>query len=148
MHASGSPDSFAPVSTLVAAYFDTTVSAIDLLVVVVTLAGMPVSLISTWVIDRVGLRWTILSSTSLAFSGALMKCLVTFPGLEEEIDKGVQYWVTLVAQFLIGVASPLALCLPNKVYHECQWMPLVPQKKPPPPTGHQRVVPFERVCNR
>ena len=32
-------NSFAPVSTLVAAYFDTTVSAVDLLVVVVTIAG-------------------------------------------------------------------------------------------------------------
>ena len=103
------------MSTLVAAYFETSVSAIDLLVVVVTIAGMPVSLVSTWVIDRIGLRWTILSSTGLAFSGALMKCLVTFPGLEEDVGKGVQYWVTFVAQFLIGVASPLAFCLPNKV---------------------------------
>lgn len=42
---------------------------------------MPVSLVSTWVIDRIGLRWTILASTGLAFCGALMKCLVTFPGL-------------------------------------------------------------------
>ena len=42
---------------------------------------MPVSLVSTWVIDRIGLRWTILVSTGLAFCGALMKFLVTFPGL-------------------------------------------------------------------
>ena len=42
---------------------------------------MPVSLVSTWVIDRIGLRWTIMVSTGLAFCGALMKFLVTFPGL-------------------------------------------------------------------
>ena len=112
------PNSFAPVSTLVAAYFDTSVSAVDLFVVVVTIAGMPVSLVSTWIIDRIGLRWTIVTSTGLAFSGALMKCLVTFPGLEEDVGKDVQYWVTFVAQFLIGVASPLAFCLPNKVCYE------------------------------
>ena len=87
----------------------------DLFVVVVTIAGMPVSLVSTWIIDRIGLRWTILCSTGLAFCGALMKCLVTLPGFEDGVDEGVQYWVTLVAQFLIGVACPLAFCLPNKV---------------------------------
>ena len=71
--------------------------------------------LSTFIIDQIGLRWTILTSSGLAFSGALMKCLVTFPGFEDGVDKGVQYWVTFVAQCLIGVASPLVFCLPNKV---------------------------------
>ena len=35
--------------------------------------------------------------------------------IEDGVNEGVQYWVTLVAQFLIGVACPLAFCLPNKV---------------------------------
>ena len=100
---------------MVATYFDTTVSAVDLLVIVVNIAGLPISLVGTWVIDKIGLRWTILTSTSFAFSGALMKCLVTLPGLEENITKDIQYWVIFVAQFLLGVATPLAFCLPNKV---------------------------------
>ena len=37
---------------------------------------------------------------------------------EDGVNEGVQYWVTLVAQFLIGVACPLAFCLPNKVCHQ------------------------------
>ena len=79
------------------------------------MAGMPIGLMSTWIIDKVGLRWTLLTSSTLAFVGALIKCVVTFPGLEQNIDKDVQYWFTLAAQALIGAGNPLAFSIPNKV---------------------------------
>ena len=86
----------------------------DLFVIASTVAGMPLGLLSTWIIDKIGLRWTILTSSALAFAGALVKCLVTFPGLEENIDSDVRYWVSIPAQFLVGAANPLCFSLPNK----------------------------------
>ena len=79
--------------------------------------GMPLSLLSTWIIDKIGLRRTILASSGLVCSGAFIKCLVTFPGLDQNFDKNVQYWLTLCGQFLVGPGNVLAFCIPNKARH-------------------------------
>ena len=106
------------MTTQAAAYFETTVSGVDFFLAAATFAGMPLSLTSTWIIDKIGLRWNILASSSLAFLGAFIKCIVTFPGIEQNIDKDVQYWSTILAQFLLGAGNPLAFAIPNKVTRE------------------------------
>ena len=103
------------MTTQAAAYFETTVSGVDYFLAATTLAGMPMGLTSTWIIDKIGLRWTILTSSGLAFLGAFIKCIVTFPGLEQNIDKDAQYWCTILAQLLLGAGNPLAFSIPNKV---------------------------------
>ena len=100
------PFSFSPVTTQAAAYFETTVSGVDFFLAAATVAGMPLSLASTWIIDKIGLRWNILASSFLAILGAFIKCIVTFPGLEQNIDKDAQYWSTILAQFLLGAGNP------------------------------------------
>ena len=107
--------SYSPVTTQAAAYFETTVSGVDYFLAAATIAGMPLGLTSTWIIDKIGLRWTILTSSGLAFVGAFIKCIITFPGLEQNIDKDTQYWLTISAQLLIGAGNPLAFSIPNKV---------------------------------
>ena len=112
--------SFSPVTTQAAAYFDTTVSGVDFFLAAATVAGMPLSLTSTWIIEKIGLRWNIIASSFLAVLGAFIKCIVTFPGLEQNIDKDVQYWSTILAQFLLGAGNPLVFAIPNKVLQECK----------------------------
>ena len=109
--------SYSPVTTQAAAYFNTTLSGIDLLITAPNLIGMPLSLMSTWIIDKIGLRKTILASSGLVCSGAFIKCLVTFPGLDQHFDQKVQYWMTLCGQFLVGPGNVLAFCIPNKAWH-------------------------------
>ena len=106
------------MTTQAAAYFETTVSGVDFFLAAATVAGMPLSLTSTWIIDKIGLRWNILASSFLAFLGAFIKCIVTFPGLEQNIDKDVQYWFTILAQLLLGAGNPLVFAIPNKVLQE------------------------------
>ncbi len=49
--------------------------------------------------------------------------LSTFPTWNEDLDKDVQYGITLVAQTLVGLANPLAFSLPTKVSND--WFPEV-----------------------
>ena len=109
--------SYSPVTTQAAAYFETTVSGIDLFITAPNFIGMPISLMSTWIIDKIGLRQTILTSSSLVCAGAFIKCIVTFPGLDQNFDKNVQYWMTLCGQCLVVPGNVLAFCIPNKAGH-------------------------------
>ena len=106
--------SYSPVTTQAAAYFNTTVSGIDLFITAPNFVGMPLSLMSTWIIDKIGLRRTILASSGLVCSGALVKGFVTIPGFNQNLDKNFQYWLTLCGQFLVGPGNVLAFCIPNK----------------------------------
>ena len=109
--------SYSPVTTQAAAYFNSTVSGIDLFITAPNFIGMPLSLMSTWIIDKMGLRKTILASSGLVCIGAFIKCIVTFPGLDQHFDKNIQYWSTLCGQFLVGPGNVLAFCIPNKASH-------------------------------
>lgn len=55
----------------------------------------------------------------LTFSGGLIRCVSTFPGLEESFDPTTQYWCAVVAQILVGMANPMGFCLPTKVSNDC-----------------------------
>ena len=106
------------MTTQAATYFDTTVSSIDLFIAAPNFVGMPLALMSTWIIDKIGLRRTILISSGLVCTGSFIKCIVTFPGLDQYFETEVQYWLTLFAQFLVCPGNVLAFCIPNKVTHE------------------------------
>ncbi len=45
----------------------------------------------------------------------------TFPGLNDSMEKDLQYTLSLIAQILEGLANPLAFCLPTKV--AVDWFP-------------------------
>ena len=45
--------------------------------------GVPMCLVSTFVVDALGFRLGMLLGTSLTFLGGLMRCLSTLPGLND-----------------------------------------------------------------
>ncbi len=66
-------------------------------------------------------RKIVLLTGCLTLTGGLLRMLATLPGLNDQLDEDVQYLVSLVAQLVIGVANPLAFCLPTKV--AVDWFP-------------------------
>ena len=56
--------SFATVNSKAAEYFDKTSSEIDLLSTISFVVGIPFCLLSTWIVDRLGLRWIKLDRES------------------------------------------------------------------------------------
>lgn len=54
-------------------------------------------------------------ATGMTFLGGLVRCVSTFPGLNDEIDPEVQYWLGVVAQAITGVGNPICASLPTKV---------------------------------
>ncbi len=72
-------------------------------------------------IQLVHFRYTVLLAGSLCFCGGFVRMMSTFPGLMDSIDKDIQYWLTMFAQAMNGLANPLAFCLPTKVAVE--WFP-------------------------
>lgn len=60
-------------------------------------------------------RFTVTFANVLTFLGGLIRCVSTFPGLEDSFNKDIQYWCAVAAQVLVGIANPLGFCLPTKV---------------------------------
>ena len=68
-------------------------------------------LISTWVVDRFGLRTAIFLGTILTFVGGLVRAL----GSIESIDKNTQFWLSFLGQAFTGMGNPMAVSVPTKV---------------------------------
>ena len=68
-------------------------------------------LISTWVVDRFGLRMAIFIGTFLTFMGGLVRTIGSIQSIE---DKNTQYWMSFVGQSLTGMGNPMAVSVPTK----------------------------------
>lgn len=60
-------------------------------------------------------RFAIFMGTVLTFIGGLVRCISSFPGLGEHIDKEIQYWLCLLGQALVGMGNPMAVSVPTKI---------------------------------
>jgi len=110
--------SFAAITTQSADYYGRKLEEIDLLTTVSFLVGIPSCLCSTYLVNKKGLRITVMVATISTFIGGLLR-LITAVGLD--IDKDTQFWLVLVAQAFNGVGNPIAVALPTKVSQN--WFP-------------------------
>ena len=78
--------SYSAVAEVATEYFDKTVNEIDLLASISFIVGIPMCLVSTYVVDAVGFRAGLLLSSLLTFFGGLIRCLSTFPGLNTSLS--------------------------------------------------------------
>ena len=58
--------SFSSVSSISAAYYKTTVGAIDWLGTIGFISGIPICLLSTWIVEHYGLRYVLLLHSLLS----------------------------------------------------------------------------------
>merc|ERR1711892_446325 len=113
--------SYSAVADVSTQYFDKTVNEIDLLATISFIVGIPMCLVSTYVVDVVGFRAGILLSSFLTFFGGLVRCLSTLPCINTSLSLDTQFWLSVFAQALTGMGNPLAVSLPTKISQN--WFP-------------------------
>ena len=78
--------SYSAVADVSTEYFDKTVNEIDLLASISFIVGIPMCLVSSYVVDAVGLRAGMILSSVLTFFGGLIRCLSTFYGINDSLS--------------------------------------------------------------
>ena len=78
--------SYPAVANVAAVYFNKDINAIDLLGTVSLYVGIPCCLLATFVYDYVGFRGGLIFGTCVNCVGGLLRCLSTFPHLNNEMS--------------------------------------------------------------
>ena len=84
--------SFSSVATTSASYYEKSIDDIDWLGSIGFIVGVPMCLISTWVVDRFGLRTAIFIGTFLTFMGGLVRETLTFRKIFLTIKHAMNYF--------------------------------------------------------
>ncbi|KAI7799976.1 putative feline leukemia virus subgroup C receptor-related protein 1, partial [Triplophysa rosa] len=87
-------------------YYNVSNLMIDWLSVVYMVAYVPLIFPATWLLDKKGLRLTVLLGAGLNAVGAWVKCASVGPNL---------FWVTMTAQIICSVAQVFILGLPSRI---------------------------------
>ncbi|XP_061690301.1 solute carrier family 49 member A3 isoform X2 [Syngnathoides biaculeatus] len=108
--------SFAPVADQSAQYLKATLGEINWLSVVYMVVSIPLSVVSTWMLDTIGLRITLILGSWLNMFGAVVR-IMGVPGQYLRID----YATVMVGQTISAVAQPLVIFTPTKM--AALWFP-------------------------
>jgi len=88
---------------------------VDLLGTISFMVGIPMCLVSCYVVNSKGFRTGMYFGTVLTMLGGAIRALSTLPGLNKQMDLKTQYYLSLVGQALTGMGNPFAVSLPTKV---------------------------------
>jgi len=113
--------SYSAVANVSADYFKLDFDHIDLLGTVSFFVGIPMCLVSTYVVDALGFRTGMYVGTLLTFLGGLVRAFSTMPGLTDTLSLDVQFWLSVLGQALTGMGNPLSVSVPTKVSQN--WFP-------------------------
>nr|XP_019959339.1 PREDICTED: major facilitator superfamily domain-containing protein 7-like [Paralichthys olivaceus] len=108
---------FAPVANQSAHYLGVTLEDINWLSLVFMVVAIPLSFGTTWMLDTLGLRITLILGSWLNMFGALLRFLGTIPGQEQK----KQYPLVMGGQTLCAIAQPLVIFAPTKL--AALWFP-------------------------
>nr|XP_057920307.1 solute carrier family 49 member A3 [Doryrhamphus excisus] len=108
---------FAPVADQSAQYLNATLNQINWLSVVYMVVAIPLSFGTTWMLDTIGLRVTIILGSWLNMFGAVIRIFGSPPGENFKI----YYSVVMLGQTLAAVAQPLIIFTPTKM--AALWFP-------------------------
>ena len=78
--------SYPAVANVASEYFKKGINSIDLLGTISLYVGIPCCLIATFVYDYVGFKGGLLAGTLINFAGGLIRCLSTFPHLNNHMS--------------------------------------------------------------
>ncbi|XP_025893860.1 solute carrier family 49 member A3 [Nothoprocta perdicaria] len=109
---------FAPVADRTASYFHISLETVNWLSLVYLLISIPFGLVATWVLDSVGLRWSVTLSAWLNMTGSIIRMfsVLKFLSLGSR-----SYWYLFVGQCLCALAQPLVIFSPTKL--AALWFP-------------------------
>ncbi|KAJ0002722.1 hypothetical protein NQD34_007871 [Periophthalmus magnuspinnatus] len=111
--------SFAPVSSQTASYLGVSLAQVNWLSLVYMLLSVPLSLGTTWMLDALGLRLTLIVGSWLNMTGAVIRFLgAALP----EYDASSRYPVVLLGQAISALAQPLIIFTPTKL--AALWFPV------------------------
>ncbi|XP_055080562.1 solute carrier family 49 member A3 isoform X2 [Periophthalmus magnuspinnatus] len=111
--------SFAPVSSQTASYLGVSLAQVNWLSLVYMLLSVPLSLGTTWMLDTLGLRLTLIVGSWLNMTGAVIRFLgAALP----EYDASSRYPVVLLGQAISALAQPLIIFTPTKL--AALWFPV------------------------
>ncbi|XP_034740069.1 solute carrier family 49 member A3 isoform X1 [Etheostoma cragini] len=108
---------FAPVADVSAKYLNVTLQEIDWLSLVYMVVAIPLSFGTTWMLDTLGLRITLILGAWLNMFGGLVR----FFGEPAERQFKIQYPVVMLGQTLGAIAQPLIIFTPTKL--AALWFP-------------------------
>ncbi|XP_070769425.1 solute carrier family 49 member A3 [Enoplosus armatus] len=108
---------FAPVADQSAQYLNVTLEEINWLSLVYMVVAIPLSFGTTWMLDTLGLRITLILGSWLNMFGALLRFCGTLPGQAITI----QYPVVMLGQTFGALAQPLIIFTPTKL--AALWFP-------------------------
>ncbi|KAM9357359.1 solute carrier family 49 member A3 [Symphorus nematophorus] len=108
---------FAPVADQSAQYLNVSLEKINWLSLVYMVVAIPLSLATTWMLDTLGLRITLILGSWLNMFGALVRFCVS-PAV---VSYTVLYAVVMMGQTLGALAQPLIIFTPTKL--AALWFP-------------------------
>lgn len=110
--------SFAPVASQTASFLNVTLEQVNWLSLVFMLVSVPLSLGTTWMLDALGLRITLIVGSWLNMTGALVR-FVGASLTRDDLTK--RYSVVFLGQTLSALAQPLIIFTPTKL--AALWFP-------------------------
>ncbi|TDH07329.1 hypothetical protein EPR50_G00104960 [Perca flavescens] len=108
---------FAPVADESAKFLNVTLEEINWLSLVYMVVAIPLSFGTTWMLDTLGLRITLILGAWLNMFGGLVR----FFGKSEEDQYTIPYAAVMVGQTLGAIAQPLIIFTPTKL--AALWFP-------------------------
>jgi len=100
---------FGPITPEAQTYFNQTPLKINLFSIAFMVTGLCLTLVGSWVIDRIGLRFGVNLSAFFNLIGAWIRASEYFMGRE------IAYWVVLFGSFITALGQPVFTVAPTKV---------------------------------
>ncbi|KAK3526111.1 hypothetical protein QTP70_015968 [Hemibagrus guttatus] len=102
---------FAPVADQIAKHLHVTLDKVNWLSVVYMVVAIPVSLITTWMLDTWGLRLTMILGSWLNMAGSVLRVV----GVLSYLPEYSMFPVVMAGQTLCSLAQPLVIFSPTKL---------------------------------
>ncbi|KAF4081176.1 hypothetical protein AMELA_G00158410 [Ameiurus melas] len=108
---------FAPVADQTAEHLHVTLDQVNWLSVVYMVVAIPLSFITTWMLDTLGLRPTMILGSWLNMAGSVVRVL----GVLSYVPESTMFPVVMAGQTLCSLAQPLVIFSPTKL--AALWFP-------------------------
>ncbi|KAK2890900.1 hypothetical protein QQF64_007019 [Cirrhinus molitorella] len=108
---------FAPVADQTAQYLQVSLNLVNWLSLVYVVVAIFFSLITTWVLDTLGLRFSLIMGSWLNMLGAILRVI----GMLSSIPERAMFPIVMGGQTLCALAQPLVIFAPTKL--AALWFP-------------------------